>query len=49
MFAPSLAIGAGIGNDVSLLAGVSKEAAIPLIAIGMVGFLSATRSPPSSS
>lgn len=46
MFAPSLAIGAGIGHDVALLSGVSKEAAIPLIAIGMVGFLSATTQGP---
>lgn len=42
VFAPSLAIGAGIGNDVALLAGLSHEAAIPLIALGMAAFLSAT-------
>jgi H+/Cl- antiporter ClcA len=46
VFAPSLAIGAGIGNDVALLTGVGPEAAIPLIAIGMVGFLAATTQGP---
>jgi H+/Cl- antiporter ClcA len=46
MFAPSLTIGAGIGNDVALLAGLGKEAAIPLIALGMVGFLAATTGGP---
>ena len=46
VFAPSLAIGAGIGHDVALLAGVGPEAAIPLIALGMVGFLSATTQGP---
>ncbi len=46
VFAPSLAIGAGIGNDVALLAGVGREAAIPLIALGMVGFLAATTQGP---
>ena len=46
MFAPSLTIGAGIGNDVALLAGLDKEAAIPLIALGMVGFLAATTGGP---
>ena len=46
VFAPSLAIGAGIGHDVALLTGVSKEAAIPLIALGMVGFLAATTGGP---
>jgi H+/Cl- antiporter ClcA len=46
VFAPSLAIGAGIGNDVAWLAGISGEAAIPLIAFGMVGFLSATTQGP---
>ncbi len=46
VFAPSLAIGAGIGHDVALLAGVGKEAAIPLIALGMVGFLAATTGGP---
>lgn len=46
MFAPSLAIGAGIGHDVALLAGLGREAAIPLIALGMVGFLAATTQGP---
>jgi H+/Cl- antiporter ClcA len=46
VFAPSLAIGAGFGHDVARLAGVSAEAAIPLIALGMVGFLAATTQGP---
>ncbi len=46
VFAPSLTIGAGIGHDVALFAGVSPEAAIPLIALGMVGFLAATTQGP---
>lgn len=46
VFAPSLAIGAGIGNDVALAFGLSRESAIPLIAIGMAGFLSATTGGP---
>jgi H+/Cl- antiporter ClcA len=46
VFAPSLTIGAGIGHDVALLTGVSREAAIPLIALGMVGFLAATTQGP---
>lgn len=46
VFAPSLAIGAGIGHDVALLTGVGQEAAIPLIALGMVGFLAATTQGP---
>ena len=46
VFAPSLAIGAGIGNDVALLTRVGPEAAIPLIALGMVGFLAATTQGP---
>ena len=46
VFAPSLAIGAGIGHDVARLTGVAPEAAIPLIAIGMVGFLAATTQGP---
>jgi H+/Cl- antiporter ClcA len=46
VFAPSLSIGAGIGRDVALLAGVGPEAAIPLIALGMVGFLAATTQGP---
>ena len=46
VFAPSLAIGAGIGHDVALLSGLSREAAIPLIAMGMAGFLAATTGGP---
>ena len=46
VFAPSLAIGAGIGNDVAWLLGLAGEAAIPLIALGMVGFLAATTQGP---
>lgn len=46
VFAPSLAIGAGIGHDVALLTGVGPDAAIPLIALGMVGFLAATTQGP---
>jgi H+/Cl- antiporter ClcA len=46
VFAPSLAIGAGLGHDVAWAAGLSGEAAIPLIALGMVGFLAATTGGP---
>ena len=46
MFAPSLAIGAGIGNDVAQITGVGAQAAIPLIALGMVAFLAATTQGP---
>jgi len=46
MFAPSLTIGAGIGRDIALLTDVSTQAAIPLIALGMVGFLAATTQGP---
>ncbi len=46
VFAPSLAIGAGIGNDVAWLIGASGQAAVPLIAFGMVGFLAATTQGP---
>lgn len=46
VFAPSLTIGAGIGRDVALLTGVGAEASIPLIALGMVGFLAATTQGP---
>ncbi|MCW5633233.1 MAG: chloride channel protein [Rubrivivax sp.] len=45
-FAPSLAIGAGIGHDVATLADVGRDAAIPLIALGMAGFLAATTQAP---
>ena len=46
VFAPSLAIGAGIGNDVAWLVGATGQAAVPLIAFGMVGFLAATTQGP---
>jgi H+/Cl- antiporter ClcA len=46
VFAPSLAIGAGIGNDIALLTGVESDEAIPLIALGMVGFLAAATQGP---
>ncbi len=46
VFAPSLAIGAGIGHDIALLTNVAADAAIPLIALGMVGFLAATTQGP---
>ena len=46
VFAPSLAVGAGIGNDVALFWGVGKDEAIPLIALGMAGFLAATTGGP---
>ncbi len=46
LFAPSLTIGASIGHDVAMLTGVSSEAAIPLIALGMVGFLAASTQGP---
>ncbi len=46
VFAPSLAIGAGIGHDIALALGMSREAAIPLIALGMSGFLAATTGGP---
>ncbi len=46
VFAPSLAIGAGIGQDVALWVGLDKEAAIPLIALGMAGFLAAATGGP---
>jgi H+/Cl- antiporter ClcA len=46
VFAPSLTIGAGIGRDVAWLAGVGPEATLPLIALGMVGFLAATTQGP---
>ena len=46
VFAPSLTIGAGIGHDVAQWTGLSREATIPLIALGMVGFLAATTQGP---
>ena len=47
LFAPSLAIGAGVGNDVALLVGNVDHAA--LIALGMVGFLAAVTQAPLTS
>ena len=44
LFAPSLAIGAGIGNDVALLMHAPTHAA--LIALGMAAFLAATTQAP---
>jgi H+/Cl- antiporter ClcA len=44
LFAPALAIGAGIGNDVALLAHHADHAA--LIALGMAAFLAATTQAP---
>jgi H+/Cl- antiporter ClcA len=44
LFAPSLAIGAGLGNDVALLTHSADHAA--LIALGMAGFLAATTQAP---
>lgn len=46
VFAPSLAVGAGIGRDVAWLFGLAPEHAIPLIALGMVGFLAAATQGP---
>lgn len=46
LFAPSLAIGAGLGHDLAQLTGVTGPSAIPLIAAGMVGFLSASTQNP---
>jgi H+/Cl- antiporter ClcA len=47
LFSPSLAIGAGLGHDVSLLVGRVDHAA--LIALGMVGFLAAVTQAPLTS
>jgi H+/Cl- antiporter ClcA len=44
IFAPSLAIGAGLGNDIALL--FHMKEATPLIAVGMVGFLSGVTQAP---
>lgn len=46
VFAPSLAIGAGIGSNIASVTGVGPQAAIPLVALGMVGFLAATTQGP---
>ncbi len=45
IFAPSLAIGAGIGNDMALAVGMHDGSA-PLIAIGMAAFLAAVTQAP---
>ena len=45
IFAPSLAIGAGVGNDVAILIGLSDGSA-PLIALGMTAFLAAVTQAP---
>ena len=47
LFAPSLAIGAGLGNDVALLTGHVDRSA--LIALGMAGFLAAVTQAPLTS
>jgi len=46
VFAPSLAIGAGIGQDVASLTGGRTGGGHPLIALGMAGFLAATTQGP---
>ena len=46
MFAPSLAIGAGIGHDVAAATGAGPDVSVALIALGMVGFLAATTQGP---
>lgn len=46
IFAPALAVGAGLGNDIALL---THAAATPLIALGMVGFLAAATQAPITS
>ena len=48
LFAPSLAIGAGIGNDVALMTGSLADSPA-LIALGMVGFLAAVTQAPITS
>ncbi|MGN6528686.1 MAG: chloride channel protein [Burkholderiaceae bacterium] len=48
LFAPSLAIGAGIGNDVALLTGWAAQSPA-LIALGMAGFLAAVTQAPVTS
>ena len=49
VFAPSLAIGAGIGNDLAALFGFGLDLAVAMIALGMVGFLAATTQAPITS
>lgn len=45
LFAPTLAIGAGVGNDVALFTGMHGDAPA-LIALGMAGFLAAVTQAP---
>jgi H+/Cl- antiporter ClcA len=45
IFAPCLAIGAGVGNDVAAFTGTSADASA-LIALGMAGFLAAVTQAP---
>jgi H+/Cl- antiporter ClcA len=45
LFAPSLAIGAGLGQDVAMLTGAGPES-VALIALGMAGFLAALTQAP---
>ena len=47
IFAPSLAIGAALGNDVAMLLNVPQHSV--LIALGMVGFLAAVTQAPLTS
>jgi len=47
IFAPSLAIGAGVGHDIALL--TQMPGATPLIALGMAGFLAAVTQAPMTS
>lgn len=47
IFAPALAVGAGIGHDVALL--TSAVSAPPIIALGMAGFLAAVTQAPITS
>jgi H+/Cl- antiporter ClcA len=45
LFAPSLALGAGIGYDIAALTGLTQDAPA-LIALGMAGFLAAVTKAP---
>lgn len=47
LFAPTLAVGAGVGHDVALLTGTAVSA--PIIALGMAGFLAAVTQAPITS
>ncbi len=48
IFAPSLAIGAGVGHDIALLSQM-HEGSAPLIALGMAAFLAAVTQAPMTS